>query len=80
MNRFFRYATWAVLPLLVSPLGARNKGITREQADEILNELRQIRQLLEKQAAAGPQQTCSPFCLMALAKTTLNSCWRKWKS
>ena len=56
MNRFFRYATWAVLPLLVSPLGARNKGITREQADEILNELRQIRQLLEKQAAAGPQQ------------------------
>ena len=57
MNRFFRYATWAVLPLLVSPLGARNKGITREQADEILNELRQIRQLLENQAAAGPQQS-----------------------
>jgi protein-disulfide isomerase len=56
MNRFFRYATWAVLPLLVLPLGARSKGITREQADEILNELRQIRQLLEKQAAAGPQQ------------------------
>jgi protein-disulfide isomerase len=56
MNRFFRYATWAMLPLLVVPLGARSKGITREQADEILNELRQIRQLLEKQAAAGPQQ------------------------
>ena len=55
MNRFFRYATWAVLPLLVSPLGARNKGITREQADEILNELRQIRQLLEKQQQPGEQ-------------------------
>ena len=27
-----------------------NEGITREQADEILDELRQIRQLLEKQA------------------------------
>jgi protein-disulfide isomerase len=56
MKSFFRYAKWAVLPLLVLPLGARSKGITRQQADDILNELRQIRQLLEKQAAAGPQQ------------------------
>ena len=56
MKSFFRYATWTVLPLLVLPLAARSKGITKEQADEILNELRQIRQLLEKQAAAGPQQ------------------------
>ena len=56
MNRFFRYAKLAVLPLLVLPMDARNKGITRQQADDILNELRQIRQLLEKQAAAGPQQ------------------------
>lgn len=56
MNRFFRYAKWGVLPLLVIPMGARSKGITRQQADDILNELRQIRQLLEKQVAAGPQQ------------------------
>ena len=56
MNRFFRYAKWGMLPLLVIPKGARSKGITRQQADDILNELRQIRQLLEKQAAAGPQQ------------------------
>lgn len=51
-----RYTLWAALPLaLLMPLGAQNKknakdeGITREQADEILSELRQIRQLLEKQ-------------------------------
>ena len=56
MNRFLRYTRWAVLPLaLLLPLGAQTKknakdeGITREQADQILNELRQIRQLLEKQ-------------------------------
>jgi protein-disulfide isomerase len=56
MNRFFRYAKLALLPLLVLPLGAWDKGITKQQADDILNELRQIRQLLEKQSAAGPQQ------------------------
>lgn len=68
MNRILRYTRWAVLPLaLLLPLGAQNKknakdeGITREQADEILSELRQIRQLLEKQAEkgapAGPSHT-----------------------
>jgi protein-disulfide isomerase len=54
---------------LLLPLGAqtaptaqdanKNEGITREQADEILKELRQIRQLLEKQAnpaAKEPQR------------------------
>jgi protein-disulfide isomerase len=56
MNRFFRYAKLVLLPVLVLPLGAFDKGITKQQADDILNELRQIRQLLEKQAAAGPQQ------------------------
>jgi protein-disulfide isomerase len=60
MNRFLRYTRWAVLPLaLLMPLGAQTKknakeeGITREQADEILNELRQIRQLLEKEGGKG---------------------------
>ena len=67
MNRFLRYTRWAVLPLaLLLPLGAQTKknakdeGITREQADQILNELRQIRQLLEKEgergAAAAPSR------------------------
>ena len=62
--KFDRFAKLAVLPLLVTlAMGADKKdaGITRQQADEILNELRQIRQLLEKQEAAGtapgrPQQ------------------------
>src|SRR5215469_11997482 len=48
----------AVLLLMGSPIVAKDKeeGITKQQADEILNELRQIRQLLEKQGAAAPQQ------------------------
>ena len=68
MKKLYRYARWAALPLaLLLPLGAQDKqdkkkgandGITREQADEILDELRQIRQLLQKQAenkpSAGP--------------------------
>ena len=56
MKRFFRYAGWAALPLMLAlPAGAQQQeqGITRQQADEILNELRQIRQLLEKQIAQG---------------------------
>ena len=60
MNRILRYTRWAVLPLaLLMPLDAQTKknakdeGITREQADQILNELRQIRQLLEKEGEKG---------------------------
>jgi protein-disulfide isomerase len=59
MMKFFRYALYAVLPVALSlPLGAQDTGITKQQADEIINELRQIRQLLEKQAkpAAQPQE------------------------
>ena len=60
MKRFFRATSAAALPLvLAAALGAQPQnepGITRQQADQILNELRQIRQLLEKQnrADAGP--------------------------
>lgn len=63
MNHIFRYTRWAALPLvLLLPLAAQNTkkdakkdsgkdaGITREQADAILDELRQIRQLLAAQA------------------------------
>jgi len=67
-NRVFRFAGMALLPsALLFPLAAQDakttpesgkqeQGITREQADQILQELRQIRQLLEKQQgkAAGP--------------------------
>ena len=60
MKKFLRYASFAALPLvLLLPLGApgatKDQGITREQADQILNELRQIRQLLEKQQAQAPR-------------------------
>ena len=54
MKKFSRY-TLAALPLfLLMPLGAQqapppDQGMTRAQGDAILNELRQIRQLLEKQ-------------------------------
>src|SRR6266702_4724504 len=51
---FFRYIGLAALPLvLLLPLGAQEPGITRQQADQILDELRQIRQLLEKQGSQG---------------------------
>src|SRR5215469_599353 len=60
MKLWTRFVKWTVLPLaILLPLGAADKGITREQADEILKELREIRQLLEKQqgnAAAQPEQ------------------------
>ncbi|HUA57391.1 MAG TPA: thioredoxin domain-containing protein [Verrucomicrobiae bacterium] len=70
-NSFFRIVPILVLPFaLLMPLSAqKNKsnaaqaapqepGITREQADQILEELRQIRQLLEKQQGkqAGPPE------------------------
>ena len=52
MNQYFRYVKFTALALAVLlPLGAQEQGITRQQADQILNELRQIRQLLEKQGA-----------------------------
>jgi protein-disulfide isomerase len=64
MKTCFRYAKLAALPLaLLLPLSAQQKqaaqpeqGITRQQADEILNELRQIRQLLQQQASKAPAQ------------------------
>src|SRR5258706_9234557 len=55
MKKFLQYVQFVALPLaLLLPLGAQNpkapsEGITRQQADDILTELRQIRQLLEKQ-------------------------------
>ena len=61
MKKFFAYATLCFtlgLPL-AAQVGSDQGGITRQQADEMLRELRQIRQLLEKQQArpaAQPQE------------------------
>jgi protein-disulfide isomerase len=47
------------------------QGITREQADAILEELRQIRQLLEKQQAAGLRPPLPPATSTARATVSL---------
>ena len=62
MKKFFQYAIFAALAL---PLAAqvpvpKDEGITRQQADEIISELKQIRQLLERQQSksdAAPDET-----------------------
>ena len=56
MKKFLVFATvFAVLPLAAQK--SDKKPITQQQGDEILQELRQIRQLLEKQAKpAAPQE------------------------
>jgi protein-disulfide isomerase len=61
MKKLLRYATVAALPLFSTPLSAQvnqdQGGITRQQADDILKELRQIRQLLERPTKpAAPQE------------------------
>jgi protein-disulfide isomerase len=59
MKKSLRFARFAVLPFaLLIPLAAQqpNDGISRQQADEILNELRQIRQLLQQQQAKAAVQ------------------------
>jgi len=61
MTKFLRFARCAALPLaILLPLQAADKGITQKQADEILDELRQIRKLLEKQQAANATQPDQP--------------------
>jgi protein-disulfide isomerase len=55
MKRYCNYTKLLALPLAAAlQAGAQDPGITRKQADEILNELRQIRQLLEKQGGKPP--------------------------
>src|ERR1051326_8300199 len=67
MKNYFRCAQFAALPLalmlpLSPPIAAQvaaappESGITRQQADQILNELRLIRQLLEKQGSKEPKE------------------------
>jgi protein-disulfide isomerase len=55
MKKFFVCATlFAALPL-AGQVAADQGGMTRQQGEEILRELRQIRGLLEKQGARGGQ-------------------------
>jgi protein-disulfide isomerase len=61
---------------LLMPLRAEQPGITKEQADAILNELKQIRQILEKQAklaqqAAQPQEQAAPRAKLKLDGTQM---------
>ncbi len=61
MRTWTRFAKSTALSLAVLlPLAAADKGITKQQADEILNELRQIRQLLEKQQQGAAAQQPEP--------------------
>ena len=70
MKTIMRYTVLAALPLaLLVPARAQlaakaadnpDIGITRQQADQILNELRQIRQLLEKQERGAAPQAQPP--------------------
>ena len=61
MRTPLRLASLMALPaILLFPLAADDPTITRQQADDILNELRQIRQLLEKQAKQAPAAQAAP--------------------
>lgn len=63
MKKFLYFAASAalLLPLTAqTQQPAKDEGITHQQADEILKELREIRQLLEKQVAANPAAPKGP--------------------
>lgn len=53
---------WFLTPLLLAAAlqAADEPGITRSQAEAILNELKQIRQLLEQQRGAAPREELAP--------------------
>jgi len=56
MKLLLRCVVGVLLLAVFLPLPAAEPGITKKQADQILDELRQIRQLLEKQQAANSGQ------------------------
>lgn len=61
MKSLVRWGRWVALPIaFLLPLVAAEPGITKKQADEILNELRQIRELLQKQQQASAPQGDRP--------------------
>jgi protein-disulfide isomerase len=78
MKRVFSViGIWALALAGLAPLGAQtaaqpDQGITRQQADQILNELRQIRQLLEKQGGAPAKPAAPPEVRAKLNLTGAN--------
>ena len=76
MKKFFRNTMLAALPLALAPTAGaqvqptQEPGITRQQADQILIELRQIRQLLERQQPVRAAQP--PAQEITRAKLTLD--------
>src|SRR5690348_8157711 len=64
MKKLLRYAFAALPVVLLLPAfgqsGVKEEGITRDQANQILEELRQIRQLLAAQAQNKPQTPPGP--------------------
>ena len=70
-----------LLPALCLPVVAKDPpGMTKQQADEILGELRQIRQLLEKQQQTRSAQPGGPerhFCMPADTISSFQSSTRR---
>jgi len=60
MKMIWRLAGSAALVLGLAAQTPRDEGITRQQADEIVNELKQIRQLLEQQQAKAEPEKEEP--------------------
>jgi protein-disulfide isomerase len=59
--------TTLALPLTAQVPAPKDEGITHQQAEQILNELRQIRQLLEQQAkSAAPKEEAPKRAKLAL--------------
>jgi protein-disulfide isomerase len=62
MKKLSRLTVFLAMPLILAAQVTKQEepGITRQQADEILNELRQIRYLLERQAQQAPPAPAPP--------------------
>ncbi|HUP03011.1 MAG TPA: thioredoxin domain-containing protein [Bryobacteraceae bacterium] len=57
MKLWFRCALYAAAALPLAAQMPKEEGITRQQADEIIDELKQIRQLLERQQESKASDT-----------------------
>ncbi len=60
MNRIISAIVWICVFVTVTTLQGFAEGLTKQQGDAILNELRQIRQLLEKQQRSAPARPSLP--------------------
>jgi protein-disulfide isomerase len=74
MKNLLNYARLAVLPIaLAMSAAAQEPGITRQQADRILDELRQIRTLLERPSQAAQPDSHSRVKLDLTAAPVLGT-------